>query len=249
MSFCTSGEPRADVLIAPDLSRLPRIAMVCSDIDTTLCAQLLLAPPIRQANTRCAPLARELVLCDLYACLSTPSDVRTRRRHGTRSNRDYIGRYRILLINNYDPARDVKVAPNGELVWASKKAALHRQVTDYFENRCVTRPALLSPQLAPPALRARGALRIELLRWLGGRTSCFALKSVPIFLHFACAPPTPAASWICRKEGARNKTKAAETEEFDEDGNPVVVAPKKKEKLTPGQKAARSFGVRACLCV
>jgi len=55
--------------------------------------------------------------------------------HGDRANRDYTHRYEILVNNRYDPATDVRVNADGVLEWASSKEFLHKQVTDYFNNR------------------------------------------------------------------------------------------------------------------
>ena len=55
--------------------------------------------------------------------------------HGNRADRDYTHRYQILLNNRYDPVRDVRVNEDGVLAWSSEKPKLHRQVTEYFNNR------------------------------------------------------------------------------------------------------------------
>lgn len=55
--------------------------------------------------------------------------------HGNRADRDYTHRYQILLTNHYDPVRDVRVTEDGVLAWSSEKPRLHRQVTEYFNNR------------------------------------------------------------------------------------------------------------------
>ena len=55
--------------------------------------------------------------------------------HGDRANRDYTHRYEILKGNAYDPVRDVRVNEQGVLEWATDKPKLHREVTEYFNNR------------------------------------------------------------------------------------------------------------------
>ena len=55
--------------------------------------------------------------------------------HGDRANRDYTHRYEILKSNAYDPVRDVRVNEQGVLEWATDKPKLHREVTEYFNNR------------------------------------------------------------------------------------------------------------------
>lgn len=55
--------------------------------------------------------------------------------HGDRANRDYTNRYQILLSNHYDPAVDVDVNADGILEWKSQKLRLHKQVSEYFNNR------------------------------------------------------------------------------------------------------------------
>ena len=55
--------------------------------------------------------------------------------HGDRANRDYTHRYEILKGNDYDPRRDVRVNEHGVLEWASDKVRLHREVSEYFDNR------------------------------------------------------------------------------------------------------------------
>ena len=55
--------------------------------------------------------------------------------HGDRANRNYTHRYEILKGNAYDPVRDVRVNEQGVLEWATDKPKLHREVTEYFNNR------------------------------------------------------------------------------------------------------------------
>ena len=55
--------------------------------------------------------------------------------HGNRADRDYTHRYQILLLNRYDPVNDVRVNKEGVLAWSTDKPRLHRQVTEYFNNR------------------------------------------------------------------------------------------------------------------
>jgi len=55
--------------------------------------------------------------------------------HGDRANRDYTHRYDILKGNSYDPVHDVRVNDHGVLEWATDKPKLHREVTEYFNNR------------------------------------------------------------------------------------------------------------------
>ena len=55
--------------------------------------------------------------------------------HGNRADRDYTHRYQILLLNKFDPVRDVRVTEDGVLAWSSEKPKLHKMVTEYFDNR------------------------------------------------------------------------------------------------------------------
>ena len=55
--------------------------------------------------------------------------------HGTREKRNYGGRTKILVDNDYDPETDIRVDENGLLEWASEKPGLHRAVAEYFAAR------------------------------------------------------------------------------------------------------------------
>lgn len=71
------------------------------------------------------------------ACL--PSDV-VHLYHGSRPNRQYVERYRILHENAYDPVRDVEIDPEaGLLQWSDdareRKPDLVCRVAEYFERR------------------------------------------------------------------------------------------------------------------
>ena len=55
--------------------------------------------------------------------------------HGTREKRNYGGRTKILVDNDYDPESDIRVGDNGLLEWATEKPGLHRAVADYFAAR------------------------------------------------------------------------------------------------------------------
>jgi len=55
--------------------------------------------------------------------------------HGNQADRDYTHRYEILLRNRYDPVHDVRVNADGIIEWDSEKPRLHRQLTEYFNNR------------------------------------------------------------------------------------------------------------------
>ena len=71
------------------------------------------------------------------ACV--PGDV-VHLYHGTRQNRQYVERYKILHENAYDPVRDVEIDPEtGLLQWSvearTRKPDLVRRVAEYFERR------------------------------------------------------------------------------------------------------------------
>jgi hypothetical protein len=60
--------------------------------------------------------------------------------HGTRQNRQYVERYKILHENAYDPDRDVEIdAATGLLQWSAdarvRKSNLIRRVAGYFRQR------------------------------------------------------------------------------------------------------------------
>jgi hypothetical protein len=64
----------------------------------------------------------------------TPGDV-IHLYHGTRQNRRYAERTKILFESDFDPVRDIRIGANGLLEWASEKPALHRALHDYFADR------------------------------------------------------------------------------------------------------------------
>lgn len=53
--------------------------------------------------------------------------------HGTKQKRDYIGR--LSLINDFDPATDLKVGTNGCYEWATDKPEMHEGVKNYMKSR------------------------------------------------------------------------------------------------------------------
>ena len=55
--------------------------------------------------------------------------------HGDRAKRQYRSRFRILIEEDYDPVKDVRITDAGALVWSSSKATLHRRVAEYFSSR------------------------------------------------------------------------------------------------------------------
>ena len=55
--------------------------------------------------------------------------------HGTRQNRQYIDRAKMLCDAQYDPWSDVRLTPDGLLEWATDKPELQRQMRAYFEQR------------------------------------------------------------------------------------------------------------------
>jgi hypothetical protein len=54
--------------------------------------------------------------------------------HGHPSRRSYVERTNILVQENFDPAKDIRIA-NGIWEWASDKPDLHRRVAQYFVDR------------------------------------------------------------------------------------------------------------------
>lgn len=64
----------------------------------------------------------------------TPGDV-VHLYHGTRSNRQYIERHRVLREQGYDPSLDVRVTQCGLLEWATHKPRLHAGLREYFAQR------------------------------------------------------------------------------------------------------------------
>jgi len=55
--------------------------------------------------------------------------------HGNSSNRNYRGRYEILLRHGFDPARDITIAENGTWRWTDPQGALAQDVEAYFFAR------------------------------------------------------------------------------------------------------------------
>jgi len=55
--------------------------------------------------------------------------------HGTMANRNYAGRYQILIGNSFDPARDLVFEHGHPLKWADPGSALARAVGEYFFSR------------------------------------------------------------------------------------------------------------------
>ena len=55
--------------------------------------------------------------------------------HGTRVNRQYVDRMRILTTYDFDPKNDITTDEHGVWQWATHKPLLHRAVRDYFEAR------------------------------------------------------------------------------------------------------------------
>lgn len=55
--------------------------------------------------------------------------------HGTIANRNYGGRYRVLIDNDYDPVRDLVFEPGRPLRWAKPGSVLANAVGDYFFSR------------------------------------------------------------------------------------------------------------------
>jgi len=55
--------------------------------------------------------------------------------HGYKKNRLYHGRLEVLIEHDFDPEEDLAVSPEGPLVWASDKPALHEWCREYFAVR------------------------------------------------------------------------------------------------------------------
>ncbi len=55
--------------------------------------------------------------------------------HGAKPSRQYFSRYAILTKHRYDPARDLRLAPNGTWAWAEPDGPLARDVRRFFERR------------------------------------------------------------------------------------------------------------------
>lgn len=69
--------------------------------------------------------------------------------HGTRENRRYVDRMRILTVHDFDPKRDITPDENGVWQWAIHKPLLRSAVREYFESR--REDALGSePLMGPP---------------------------------------------------------------------------------------------------
>lgn len=55
--------------------------------------------------------------------------------HGDFTNRQYRERHEILVRNNFDPDRDIQLAPNGTWRWTDADSQLAREVAEYFRDR------------------------------------------------------------------------------------------------------------------
>jgi hypothetical protein len=55
--------------------------------------------------------------------------------HGSKENRNYVGRMTILKKYDYDPRHDLAPDASGVWQWASAKPLFHRAVRGYFEAR------------------------------------------------------------------------------------------------------------------
>jgi hypothetical protein len=53
--------------------------------------------------------------------------------HGDLSNRNYMGRHEMLA--EFDPYRDVKLAPDGPWMWTNPRSELAKKIKDYFRTR------------------------------------------------------------------------------------------------------------------
>jgi hypothetical protein len=53
--------------------------------------------------------------------------------HGDLSNRNYMGRHELMA--EFDPYRDIKLAPNGPWLWRDPYSELAKNVKDYFRSR------------------------------------------------------------------------------------------------------------------
>lgn len=55
--------------------------------------------------------------------------------HGTRTNRNYVGRWGYLTDHGFDPLTDIAMDDNGLWKWASDKPEMQLKVKDYFVER------------------------------------------------------------------------------------------------------------------
>jgi hypothetical protein len=55
--------------------------------------------------------------------------------HGTMINRNYVGRYQILIGHNFDPERDLIVEQDRPLRWVNPGSAMAKAVGEYFFSR------------------------------------------------------------------------------------------------------------------
>ena len=58
--------------------------------------------------------------------------------HGSKANRQYENRFRILQKGRFDPYYDVQIDRNGAWAWATfeqSKARMHKEVAKMFERR------------------------------------------------------------------------------------------------------------------
>lgn len=90
-----------------------------------------LAPKLREAwSTWAAPFYRDIQ--GRVGFVPTPV---IQLGHGTRMNRRYVDRMRILTTYDFDPKSDIAPDEYGVWQWATHKPLLHRAVRDYFESR------------------------------------------------------------------------------------------------------------------
>lgn len=57
------------------------------------------------------------------------------RWHGTRKDRKYVERHEVARRHQFDPARDLELAPNGLWRWTDPGSALARETAEYFRAR------------------------------------------------------------------------------------------------------------------
>jgi hypothetical protein len=55
--------------------------------------------------------------------------------HGDFTNRQYEERYHILRRHNFDPNRDIQLAPNGTWRWTDPEGQLAQEVAVFFRER------------------------------------------------------------------------------------------------------------------
>ena len=64
----------------------------------------------------------------------TPGAI-THLSHGTRNNRQYFDRNKIIIDNEYDSTADITLDHNKLYTWSTDKHIMHNQLKEYFFNR------------------------------------------------------------------------------------------------------------------